>query len=47
MDLVELALRAESTAFWYSPRWTNVDAKRAQLEILVKRIFAAWYNPSL
>jgi hypothetical protein len=40
-DVVELALRAQSTAFWNSPRWTNVEANRAQFEMEVKRIFAA------
>ena len=41
--LVLLAFLAPSTAFWYSPRCTNVDASRAKLEMLLKRIFAASY----
>ena len=40
---VLLAFLAPSTAFWYSPRCTNVDASRAKLEMLLKRIFAASY----
>jgi len=46
-DFVEFAFRAQSTAFWNSPRCTNVDANRAQFEIFVKRILAASYNSSL
>ena len=40
---VELALRAESTAFWNSPRWTRVEASLAKLEMLLNRSLAASY----
>lgn len=42
-----LALRAASTACWYSVRWTRHEARRLQLELDVKSTFAASYMPSL
>lgn len=43
---VLLAFRALSTAAWYSPRWTNVDASRAKLDTLLYKSLAASYMPS-
>lgn len=43
---VLLAFLALSTAAWYSPRWTNVDASRAKLDTLLYKSLAASYIPS-
>ena len=42
---VLLALRALSTALWYSPRCTNVEASLAKLDTLLYRSLAASYMP--
>lgn len=43
---VLFAFLALSTAAWYSPRWTNVDASRAKLDTLLNKSLAASYIPS-